>query len=246
MFVVHQIKRLYNKIINTLLTRTSKDGVDYVWKRRSPETLLIVFSGMGDYRYNYMRSLQKSSYSQLFIRDCWAGNASYYWYEHQSNHPEVFTQRLIDKIIKEGHYSRIITIGSSKGGTAAIYYGLKVKAYAIYCGACQYYVGDYLAYHQIKNVPEQWQSVVGEDVSEEWIRILNHKLPDMIDAHRGCDTLIHLLYSTEEHTYLDHVTPMIAQLDACGIRHEDHIERFTSHSKVGDYFKTFLMKVFNE
>ncbi len=246
MVIFNHIKHLYNQIINTLLTQRSEEGVEYVWKRRRPDTLLIVFSGMGDYRYNYMRSLQQCNFSQLFIRDCWAGNASYYWYEHQSNHPELFTQHLIDKIIKAGHYSRVITIGSSKGGTAAIYYGLKMNASDIYAGACQYYVGDYLGIHQIKERPEQWRDVVGEEHSQEWIDILNHKLPDMIKARKGCDTIIHLLYSTEEHTYTEHVAPMLTQLDECGIRHEDQIESFTSHSKVGDYFKTVLMKVFHE
>lgn len=244
MYFKKQVKRYYSKLLNTILTRKSKDGVEYVLKQHSSSTLLIVFSGIGEARYNYMRSLSASPCDQLYIRDCWANHTSYYWFERQSDYPERFTTKLIEDILSRHTYMQIITIGSSKGGTAAIYYGLKLRASAIFAGACQYLVGQYLSVHQYTKHPEYWQAVVGEDITKEWVERLDNKLENMIRQHTGCSTRLFLLYSTNEHTYEDHIKPLLAVLDECNILHEDQIEHFPEHSMVGDYFKVMLSKRF--
>lgn len=232
-----QLKRFISKSIDALLTRRTRDGVEYIWKRQKSDKLIIVFTGIGKLRYNYKSSLWHSPYDLLFIADCWAGGVSYYWFEKKKDHPERYTQALIDQVLKKGNYSSVVTLGSSKGGTAALYYGLKINADQICAGACQYYVGDYLSRHQMKEHPEQWEAVVGGEPTGEWKDILDRKLPDMIEARRGSKTKIFLLYSTEEHTYPEHVKPLIERLDACGIAHEDQVESFPEHSMVGGYFR---------
>jgi len=236
------LKKIVNKTFDAVHTRKSPDGVNYIWKRRGSSTLIIVFSGIGMLRYNYKKSLWNSSNDLLFIADCWAGGVSYYWYENKSDHPERFTQALIDSVLAKGNYSSVITVGSSKGGTAALYYGLKINADQILAGACQYLVGDYLSRYQWEEHPEQWRGVVGEEPNQEWTSILDRKLPDMIKARHGSKTQIFLLYSTEEHTYPEHMKPLIEQLDACGIAHEDQVEKFPVHDMVGGYFREAIRK----
>lgn len=240
------LKEIVNKTFDAVHTRKSPDGVNYIWKRRGSSTLIIVFSGIGMQRYNYKKSLWDSSYDLLYIADTWAGGVSYYWFENKSNHPEWFTQAVIDHVLKKGKYTSVVTVGSSKGGTAALYYGFKNNVDQILAGACQYYVGDYLSRHQRKEHPEQWQNVVGEEPTKEWIDILDRKLPDMIEARRGSKTQVFLLYSTDEHTYPEHVKPLIERLDACHITHEDQIEHFPDHSMVGGYFRDALMERFSQ
>ena len=236
----YHINRMFSKTLDALLTKKGPGGVNYIWKRRHSSTLIIVFSGIGKLRYNYKSSLWRSHYDLLFIADKWAGGVSYYWFENKSNHPEQFTQALIDKVLNKGKYTSVITVGSSKGGTAAIYYGLKINADRILAGACQYYVGDYLSRYQWEEHPEQWQAVVGGEPTKEWIDILDRKMPDMIEAHRGSKAQVFLLYSTEEHTYPEHMKPLIEKLNACGISHEDQVEQFPVHDMVGGYFREAL------
>lgn len=233
----YHLKRIFSKTLDTLLTKKSPDGVKYIWKRQKSDRLVIVFTGIGNVRYNYKNSLWHSPYDLLFIADCWAGGVSYYWYENKRNHPEIYTQALIDQVLAKGNYTSVVTVGSSKGGTAALYYGLKINADQILAGACQYYVGDYLSRHQYREHPEQWQAVVGGKPTQEWIDILDRKMPDMIENRRGSKTHVFLLYSTEEHTYSEHVKPLIEQLDVCGIAHEDQMEQFPEHSMIGGYFR---------
>ena len=240
-----QAKRLYWSCYYCLFSRKNSDGVEYIWKRRQSDRLIIVFNSMSG-KYNFLRTLQRIKIDQLFIHDCWADNASYYWYEGKKNYPEVLTQRLIEDVLRKGLYSEIITLGGSKGGTAAIYYGLNNNASVVFAGACQYKVGDYLARHQYVNRPEQWEKVVGGKPTQEWIDILDHKLESMIDTHKNSKTLIKLIYSTEEHTYPEHIVYLLKKLDECNIKHDDYVEKFTNHSMNGIYVKKAIMDFFSD
>ena len=160
MQLLNVLKGIYWNLYFWLITKTSNDGVEYVYKRKMSDRLLIVFSSMVG-KYNFMRALENAFADQLFIRDCWADNNSYYWFEHKEDYPERYTQKLIDSVLKKRKYREIITLGSSKGGTAAIYYGLKNNVDLVFAGACQYRVGDYLSRYHYPKSPEKWEKVIG-------------------------------------------------------------------------------------
>ena len=244
MSIINTILKRINKCKVDRLVQKSIDDVEYIWLNHNSDTLVIVFSAIGSGRFNYLRTLKNCSFDQLYIRDSWAGGVSYYWYEHKSNNPEIYTSNLIKDILEKKAYKSIITVGSSKGGTAAIYYGLKFYADLVFSGACQYRVGDYLSRHQIKEHPDYWKAVVGEVLSVEWVKILDEKVARMIDERNRCKTIIKLLYSTNEHTYPEHIQPLIEKLDNNYIKHEDQIESFPSHSMVGEFFKEALKEFF--
>ena len=58
--------------------------------------------------------------------------------------PEDETKFVIMDIVKRYGYEHIITLGSSKGGSAALFHGISIGADEVICGACQYYGGTYL------------------------------------------------------------------------------------------------------
>ena len=238
------IIHLYWTVYYWLLTKKSPEGVEYIWKRRGSDKLIIVFTSMVG-RYNFMRTLKKIPIDQLFIRDCWADNASYYWFEGKEDYPERYTQSLIEHVLCNGSYKNIITLGSSKGGSAAIYYGLKNNVDLVFAGACQYKVGDYLARHQYSTKPWQWEKVVGGKPTQEWIDILDHKMEKMIESSVNSKTKIKLIYSTEEHTYPEHIVYLVNELDKCGIQHEDDVESFPDHSMVGEFVVKAVMDYFS-
>lgn len=244
--LLKKLHQLYSKYKYILLQTNDENGTSYIWKQNHSDEIIIVFSGIGQASYNYVKSLKKSKCDQLYIKDCWANGVSYYWYEHKEDYPEIYTQALIERILKKGQYKKVYTVGSSKGGSAALYYGFKNEVDLIYVGACQYLIGNYLAKHQIKQHPEQWENMVGNEVLPEWINKLNKKLPDIIEEHRTAHTKVHLLYSTEEHTYTDDIVHLLEKLDSCKISHKDQIEKFTNHSMIGYYFKIAIQKFFTK
>lgn len=231
----------YNALLITLQERTHKNGVKYIFKDNGSDKLLVVFSGIGG-DYNYRRSLANSSWDQLYIKDSWAEGLSYYLYEDGKNHPEELTSEFIEDFLCSHVYSTISSLGSSKGGAAAIYFGLKHKFDDIYSGACQYKVGNYIGiFHKEDGY---YPKLMGSLPEELGIAILNDKYEKMVESCACCKTIIHLIYSTEEHTFTDDIEPLIHKLDECKIQHIDQVEKFTEHSMIGQYVSSMCRSTF--
>lgn len=110
--------------------------------------MLIIFAGFatGDKRmYNYVRSLRDLNIDKLYILDTWGFRGSYYLYENGSSQPMLATDKIIEHYLSRKKYRNVYTAGTSKGGTAALYFGLKHKVKAVFSGACQYNLGTYLS-----------------------------------------------------------------------------------------------------
>lgn len=224
-------------------------GISYVVKhRKAPNNLLIVvfsgFSPMGKPpRYNYIETLKFVNATQLFLLDDTGYNraGSYYLGDNNSFYIPERICALISKIRQKYNKSRIVTCGSSKGGTMAIYYGLKVHANAVVCGAPQYRIGMYL--RTAEHMPIL-KGIIG-DVTNEKINCLNQLLENEIKS-QSCDEnkpQIYMHYSPQEHTYHEHIAELIEKLQSCGytlVLDNDYFYR--NHGDVGQYFKKYLLR----
>lgn len=225
----------YNAVLIRLQERTFQNGVKYIFKDNHSENLLVVFSGIGG-DYNYRRSLKYSTWDQLYIKDTWADGLSYYLFEKGENYPEMLTSELITSFIG-GKYKHIGSLGSSKGGSAAIYFGLKHRFSEIYAGACQFKVGNYIGiFHKEDNY---YPKLMGNIPLEEGINILNNKFEKIIETRANTPTTINLIYSTQEHTYDDDIVHLLKLLDKYNVIHYDQIESFPNHSMIGLYMSRF-------
>jgi len=211
----------------------------YVYERNSSDTLVIIFSAFSPKpRYNYVRTLKNfNKISRLYILDDFGVKGSYYWYEGGKKLPLELTKGLIESIVKERCYKNIITLGTSKGGTCAIYYGLMFNAKHIYAGACQYYVGNYLDTKSNKVILE---AMMGCEVSKENVERLNRIMPEQLQNYSGSNSMIHLLYSKDEHTYREHIVHLINDLDKNHISYDEKVESFKNHNDVGKYFISYI------
>ena len=72
-----------------------------------------------------MKTLSESKIDQLFLLDNFGYLGSYYWFENGNDSPNRLVSKLLDEIRAGGGDENVYTAGSSKGGTCAIYYGLK-------------------------------------------------------------------------------------------------------------------------
>lgn len=222
-----------------------KGGGKYLFLRDSSSSdLIIIFSGFSENRnYQYMRSLKDAKINKLFIADMWGydgeGNkGSYYWFHNGAVLPETQTSKIIAEILRKNSYRNIFMAGSSKGGTCAIYYGLKFKVTKVYAGACQYNVGNYL-----RSYPNILYGMMGS-VDAAVVNLLNNKCRDQIVANKGCGTQICVMYSKEEHTYKDDIVDLLNDLktNQYDITLEERF--FTDHSDIGIHFSVFLKGLF--
>ena len=230
------LKSILMRIYFAVNEKTFQGRVKYLFQRNRSKTLAIVFSGFpGNEKpvYNYVKTLKSWKADKLFILDDFAYRGSYYWYQNGSNGPIKYVQSLINQLINKGGYNKIITLGSSKGGTCAIYFGLTSKANDVYAAACQYYIGKYLNTDEHKRT---FQSMMGADAGDAEQKKLDSMMPNILQANANSHTHIHLMYSKDEHTYQEHIADLIKDLDKNGIEHTDKIESFKEHREVGRFF----------
>lgn len=241
------IKSILTWLYFAVSEKTFQGKVKYLFQRNQSKTLAIIFSGFpGNEKpvYNYVKTLKNWKTDKLFILDDFAYKGSYYWYQNGSDDPLKYVSSLINQTVnkKTGGYDKIVTLGSSKGGTCAIYFGLTSKADEVYAAACQYYIGQYLNTDEHRRI---FQSMMGADASDAEQKILDSMMPDVLQANAGSRTQIHLMYSKEEHTYQEHIADLIKDLDKNGIVHTDKIESFKEHGEVGKFFIPWIKKELN-
>lgn len=236
------IKSILKKLYFSLNEKKYQGRVKYLFQKNHSKTLAIIFSGFSEKPvYNYIKTLKHLKTDKLFILDDFAFRGSYYWYGNGSNKPMRLVQSLVNQFVNGGGYDKVITLGSSKGGTCAIYYGLTSGADEVYAAACQYHVGKYVN-TSIDNRIRVFKSMMGEDAGKKEQEILDSIMPTILKKHSGSRTRIHLMYSTEEHTYPEHISDMIADMNENNIRHIDTIKQFKEHEEVGAFFVSWITK----
>lgn len=154
------------------------------------------------------------------------------------NLPRVLTMELLNSVISRKKYDKISTIGTSKGGTCAIYYGLEIGATDIYAGANQYFIGKYL---NTESRAQIFKEMMGDN-SKHSQKILDDVMPTILKKHKDSKSKLHLLYSKLEHTYFDDIQFMISDLQKTNIRYVEIVEMFEDHNDVGKYFIPYIQK----
>lgn len=231
---------LFTRIYLLFKQRKFKKRLSYVFINNHAEKLLVVFSAFTPKpTYNYMRTLSRvNSYDKLFILDDFGYRGSYYWFESGTDLPLKLTKELLGNIIGARKYSSVSTMGTSKGGTCAIFFGLEFNVDHIYSGACQYYVGNYLNTEEHEPI---LRGMLGDNYTNDDVEKLNRMLPSQLSSHKGSKTLIHLLYSENEHTYPEHIVHLISDLCTNSIQHTKRIEKFEDHNDVGKFFQRYIL-----
>ena len=114
--------------------------------------LVVVFSGFIPkdsnikYPFNYIRSLQDFEANLLFISDSYGPRGCYYLGKEMSFDFEVLVTNLIEKVRADLNVLKkdVICTGSSKGGSAALYFGLKNGYGSVLAGAPQTRIASYI------------------------------------------------------------------------------------------------------
>lgn len=117
--------------------------------RSDTKHLVVVFSGFtgdGKPAYNYQNSLSHCPADVLWIKDFFRGGESYYVCANGVMDVESIVYSLIMKTLSELNLSKndCTILGGSKGGSAALYYGMKYDFKNIIATVPQFYIGTYV------------------------------------------------------------------------------------------------------
>jgi len=243
-----KIKKIIRKILSKLYVLKHQNKfryddleVNYLFDHSYGNKLAVIFSGFSENekpaKYNYMSTLRKVRINKLFILDNigYMKRGGYYLGKYPEFNFEKAVSQLIRKIKIKYNITESYFCGSSKGGYASLYYGLKLGADAIVCGAPQYFVGDYL----IKSHNENILNYIISDKSEMKIEKINYLLREII-YNTTFHPRIYLHFSRNEHHYKEHVIHLIQDLTK---RNHDLFideQKYCGHDEVGIYFSKYL------
>ncbi len=234
----NRLRRFFQSLYFRFHERKYKGRLHYIYENNYSDRLMVVFSGFSPRKpmYNYMRTLKGiKNINKLFLLDDFGYRGGYYLLENGEDSPRRLVKDLVMTL--KGGCKDLFTMGTSKGGTCAIIFGLELNASHVFAGSCQYLIADYLNTENRKPILE---GMLGRGYSQTEFDNLNNAVRKQIESHQNAKTTIHLLYSKQEHTYLEHIKYLLADLEKWGIPYTAQIENFKDHSDVGKYFIPYI------
>ena len=213
-----------------------------VKKEKQADTLAIVFSACTRAglraRYNYVRTLNGLNCNRLYILDDYAADhrGSYYIGGNFKFDEEAATRALIQKVMEDLKPAKVVCCGSSKGGYAALNFGVEIPDSVMIVGAPQYFLTTYLLAGNIETL----NHILGERTSEKE-EVVEYYLRNKLLKNPNLATQkVYLHYSDKEHTYEEHIKHMLKDMEEAGYRIEKDVADYTNHSDVSYHFPDFL------
>jgi hypothetical protein len=143
----------------------------------------------------------------LWIRDKFQDKNTYYWCKEMDFSLERSVITLIFNVMKSLDLTpdNVTMWGGSKGGSAALYFGLRYGFRNIVSIVPQFLVGTYVQ----QKVPTVAQFMMGDEPRDENVRILDSIIPDLVRSEANRSANIYLLSSPQDEQYAQQVEPFL-------------------------------------
>lgn len=229
---------------NEQVYNTGRTEIKYVFNKGiiNKDFLVVVFSGFNgptakiQNSYNYMRTLSTVDCNRLFILDG-GPRGCYYLGKELDFEYEKAVYALITRIATKYNIKRenIICAGSSKGGTAALYYGIKYNYGYALSGVPQTYIADYI----IKTCPDTTKYMLGENYTEDQKNQLNQLLFNIVDRYKS--TKIYFYSSENDWQYSQHLVPLLEKLNEKHITYTAFMNHeMKNHADIANYYPEYM------
>ena len=236
-YIIPRIEREY-------LCRNDSEIIHYLFYKKKSPALIIGFQAYNikGARYNYVTPLSSVNANRLYIKDDFVlpcGN--YYLGRNNQFNIEKGVFDLIDQVVEETKASDLFFIGSSKGGYAALNFGLKYPNATIVIASPQYYLGSYM--DETKKFTKGLEDIVSLPVTEDKLKKLDARLETRIkNDPYGKTQRVFIQSSVCENGYEKHVKFLLRDLEAAGITVSFEKQTFQNHSDLKYYFPEYLKK----
>lgn len=197
--------------------------------------LLIVMSGFNlpDPTIYEFDILSHCRSTVLWIKDDFKGLPAYYLCNDMKFDIENGVSLLIDAVIDNVKPVNVSILGASKGGSAALYYGIKHKIKNIITCVPQFSIGRYVA-------EGHWEAVgaamMGE-ISPQKVLALDRYIPGIIRHDNETQRNIYLFTSKQDVQYVTEIEPNLSLFDKYPLFNliETCSPQVTKHTEVTPY-----------
>lgn len=194
--------------------------------------LLVVFSSVGS-KYGFGNALDSVQCNVLRIRDHFDGAASYYVARDMDFTVTDSVQALIESHMDRLRISRdeVTLLGASKGGSAALYYGVRFDYRNIVASTPQYFLGSYSLGHG-----QLGDAVLGEGQPAANVETMDAVMKDLLAKEVDFDRNVYLVSSPGDYQYeqeVEHYLPALREyrnfnflfVDSPTVRRHDEVVR---------------------
>ena len=191
-------------------------SVNYIFEssKQDRRHLLVVFSGFSvDYELRG-ESYKGCRSNILWIKDHFCNDYAYYLCVNNDFSVESAVVGLIEKYRQELSLSKTqcTLMGFSKGGSAALYYGLTYDYKNIISSCPQIKIGSYLNSHWKRPA----KHIMGKDYSLDDICRFDNLIPALLKSKSVIDKNIYLISSKNDAQYDDQIKPFVDCFSRCG------------------------------
>ncbi|MER6979105.1 hypothetical protein [Streptomyces carpinensis] len=176
--------------------------------------LIVVFSGFAAPNgYHFAgKSLNGLRANVLWIRDDFDGHYSYYMCRSMNFDIEASVLRLIENTMGQLGLGRdqVSLLGVSKGGSAALYFGLKHGFRNIVTVVPQFLVGSY-----VRDRAETGRYMLGPDMPPMHVDLLDGAIPELLKRYGAQGHNVYLFTSEADEQYETEISPHLQLFWAC-------------------------------
>lgn len=221
-----------------------KYKIGYIYNKSESELLkylIVTFSAIPSedspikHQYSFMRVLEDIPCNKLFLQDSLGEYGTYYLCYHMDFEVAKEVNLVIEKVRIECRVEKenVICIGSSKGATASLYHAIYGNyGHAISMGP-QIYISKFLNTSNRVHI-SILNSMIGENDFSESCKVLDSIMLDIIKQRE--QTNIHILTSSNDKQYKEHIIPLLEVLDICSQYNDVLVDnRILSHSDLASY-----------
>ncbi|MFD0352375.1 hypothetical protein ACFVHW_01310 [Streptomyces sp. NPDC127110] len=176
--------------------------------RNGNRKLFVVFSNFDPGDYGWSNGVfQHVRANILWVRDRFEGSRSYYLCRGMDFSLADCVHAFIVKVMRAlGLTTRDVTLwGSSKGGSAALWFGLRHGFANIVACEPQFAPGTFIRHR----FPDIARFMIGERVTDQEVEVLDALLPDTVRSQRGDKSAIYLVTSPQDAHHQQQVRPYL-------------------------------------
>lgn len=186
--------------------------IKYKYKKRKYDAshAIFIFSGFGgggrQFTYDFENALQECPAHVVWIKDDFSDYCAYYLCQNLSFAIEEAVHSFIILMLEKFGLDKedCSLAGFSKGGSAALYFGLKYNFKNIITTVPQFHIGSYI----IKHWPLVAEKMLGGITDEKTSR-LDSLLPELLLNDKQTNKNIYLLTSRADDQYETQVKPYV-------------------------------------
>jgi hypothetical protein len=185
--------------------------IKYKYKQRKYDTqhIIFVFCGFGSasmFTYDFENALQDCPAHVVWIKDDFNDCCAYYLCQNMNYSIEQAVITFIESMLARYGLDRscCTLAGFSKGGTAALYYGLKYHFINIVSTVPQFHIGTF--------AKREWPLVfkhMADPENENSIFVLDTLLPQLLRDNGSIEKNIYLLTSEADYQYEKEIKPYL-------------------------------------